>query len=74
MVEDGGNGIFNMDALLTILVDAVFYFFGKGAWLILRFLRAPVKDLGHSGYVVAGLLLFIFILIVLFILWGSGCV
>lgn len=59
----------NMDALLTFLIDVVFYFIGKSIWWLMRKSRLPIPEFSHWGYVVFGFFVFsVFIIFIFFML------
>ncbi len=65
-----------LDAFFSFLIDVVFYLIGKSAWLFLRFLRIPICEFSHWGYVTFGFLVLVALVVIgffLVILTGGCC-
>jgi hypothetical protein len=59
-----------VDAVLTFLVDVVFFGIGKALWGFLRKTGIGLPELGHWGFVVCGLLVVVILLFDAFLTWG----
>ena len=56
-----------MDSLLISLIDAAFFFVGRGFLRLLKALRAPTPEFGHWGSVVLGFVVSVILVCVVFL-------